>query len=245
MSRTRIELALIGTLGVILALAAAGSLMRTFYWMRGPNRVVAKLELPVNLEKPIEQRPLSEILVFFGDRFDLSFDLNSEFISRDNYVDLPSITAVNLSIVLQVLADQVGGVFLVSKDGLLLVSSRDAQIRLRGGNYQAMPSARLNPQPELGALLASKIAIPNGISGRLTKALEKIALAAEELPGPDVNILIRYDLFRAKQMPDIGSRRVKLPAAHEIRIDEALRLLLKGANATYRVEGNVIWIVPE
>lgn len=92
--------------------------------LRKLRALKAKLELPVNLEKAIEKRPLSEVIEFFTDRFDFPIIVNEPAFkadaSNDNVmateVSLPKMAGVSLATVLRLLTSQFGGTFLVRRD---------------------------------------------------------------------------------------------------------------------------------
>lgn len=131
-------------------------------------KLIAKFTKPgVNIEKPIDDAPLKDILEFLSDKYQVSFVVDATGFDReignknveDTQVRLPRMTNVDLNTILRHLLAQVGGAVLVRENHLEIVPAERAFQEAHGAvPPDLIPLRRLQP---LVSLAYTNMQLPN------------------------------------------------------------------------------------
>jgi hypothetical protein len=209
------------------------------------GEIEQRLVQPVSLKKSINRNtPLKELLEFLSDRYDLTIlidtkafkDLDKDSEIEDAPVYLPKLSKVPLRTVLKVLLKQVNGTYAIKKGYVEVVPAP----RQRDQERPAVKDSK--EEKELRTKLAKPTTLEEGIKANtpFKEVLEFLSARYE------LNIVMDIWAFgQWAKIADLEDAPVKLQQVKNITLEEILRLVLKQVHSTYRLEDNVILIIPE
>jgi RNA polymerase sigma factor (sigma-70 family) len=142
------------------------------------EKLVAKLNEPVIIDKEIENTPLKDVLAFLNDRYGVAFIVNVQAFDRDNAnrmvedspVRIPRMPGVSMRTLLRYLLGQVQGRVLVRSDHLEVVPLNEAMTVA-----YAKPSGRYVSEFRLEAQLGASLVNIASDRQLLERALADIA----------------------------------------------------------------------
>jgi hypothetical protein len=196
--------------------------------------VQAKLMKVVDIDKSIKA-PCIDVMQFLSDRFDLKIQVDADAFVAEKLevpskksIALPLAPGVCIDTILRLELSQVNAVYEVRKDIIVIIPH----------TFQGMPRSfppltetQKRAQKEfLERLTKKRVEFPN-VNAPITALLEMIT--------HDQNLLI---VLEPTQVGKLAGIKVNFPMG-KYTLDEVLRLVVKGTDATYEVHADHVRIV--
>ncbi len=213
-----------------------------------PEPLQTRLQKTVNLPKGIEANTrFQDALDSVAERWKLDIQVDVKLFRKRGVQDvqnqpimLPRLVNVRLATVLELVARQVDGSCMTTKDRLVIVP-RSAAGGAKAGGYRPFPVvATKTTDAGLRAKLDTQVSFDKGNTARLPLAEALLLLAGH----CEVNIVIDDIAFKAARTKDVSNQSVQLAKIDNARLGDVLDKLCLQAKSGYRVQDNIIWIVP-
>jgi len=207
-----------------------------------------RLQKNVNLPKGIEANTrFQDAVDQVAERWKLDIQVDVQLFRKrgmqdvqNQLITLPRLVDVRLATILDLVARQVDGACMTTKDRLMIVP-RAATGGAKAGGYRPFPVvATKTADVGLRAKLDKQVSFDKGNNARLPLA-EALHLLADHCA---VNIVIDGVAFKAARTKNVSKQSVEFAKIDNVRLGDVLDQLCSQAKSGYRVQDNIIWIVP-
>jgi hypothetical protein len=213
-----------------------------------PESLTNRLQNNVSLPKGIESNtPLRDALDHLADRWKLDIQVDVKLFRKKGSPDvekqpvmLPRLLNVRLATILDLVARQVNGSCMLLKDRIIVVP-RALAAGAKGVGYRPLPVVAFKADAGLRAKLDKQVSLDRGNEARLP-LVQALRLLSDRY---EVNIVIDEAAFRAAAAKDVANRSVELATIDNVRFAEVLEKLCSQAKGVYRLQENIIFIVPQ
>ncbi len=207
-----------------------------------------RLQKTVSLPKGIDENTrLRDALDHLAERWKLDITIDAKLFAKRGLQDienqpvgLPRLVNIRLATLLDLVAIQVNGSCMLLKEQIV-VMPRSLSSGAKGMGYRPLPivAVRASTDQQRG-ILSKKVSLDKKGSARLPLA-EALQLLAEHC---EVNIVIDPSASLKSNAKDTGRHTIELVAADGAQLAEVLDSICSQAKATYRLQENIIWVVP-
>lgn len=156
-------------------------------------------------------------------------------------VTLPKLENVRVALAAHLLARQVNGTCLASRNQLLLVPNEDKVIKAKAkAGFRRVPLSTNRDETQTRAKLNAVVTLEKAIDANTP--LQDVL----DFLGDKYNLTLFLDqaAFKTAGVKDVGASPVKLARQVRVPLATVLRMLLEQANATYVIHDSILLIEP-